>query len=111
MLKDYLTREEISKIEQFCADEKMYEAVRKALFKTVYSEGVVEKGETLEQRNAAFNAIADAYQRGEAITNEQIGANLRGLFEGIHTVQEGFARMKSLKNAEAPVESPFNEAI
>lgn len=110
-MKEYLTRDEITEIMKFCSNEKMFEAVRKALFKTVYSEGVVEKGRELEQRNAAFGLIANAYQKGEAVTNEEIGANLRGLFEGIHTVQEGFARLKNLKNAETEIESPFNEAI
>lgn len=110
-MKDYLTDIEIAKIEAFCADEVMYEAVRKVMLSTTYYSGTLRKGEKLEPRNQAFDLIAKATAKGEKITNEQLGEELRGLFFGVDTVEQGFAQLKTIKR---DVASPFvegNDAI
>lgn len=110
-MKEYLTDNEIVKIEAFCADEVMYEAVRKVMLAQTYYSGALRRGEKIEPRNQAFDLIAKATSKGEKITNEQLGEELRGLFFGVDTVEQGFAQLKTIKS---DIASPFvedNEAI
>lgn len=110
-MKDYLTDLEIAKIESFCKDEDMYEAVRKVMLAQVYYAGTLHKGKKLEPRNQAFDLLARATAEGKEISNEKLGEELRGLFFGVDTVEQGFARLKTIKGEEKDVESPYNEAI
>lgn len=110
-MKEYLTDIEISKIESFCKDEIMYEAVRKVMLSCTYYTGALRKGEKLEPRNQAFDLIAKATSKGEKVTNEQLGEELRGLFFGVDTVEQGFAQLKTIKREVESVESPYNEAV
>ena len=112
-MKDYLTELEIEKIEALCKDEVMYEAVRKVLLAQVYYAGALKKGEKLEPRNQAYNLLAAAYQNGNQVTNEVLGQELRGQYEGVNTVEQAFAQLKKLKSdkKDEPVESPYNDAI
>lgn len=102
---------ETTKIEQFCADEVMFEAVKKVLFGVIYSDGVIEAGKPLNTKNGAFSVIANAYGKGEAISNDVLGASLRAKFEGVHTILEGFQVLKTIKTKVEEIPSPFNEAI
>jgi hypothetical protein len=110
-VKEYLTDLEIAKIEQFNADAEMVEAVRKVMLSCVYYSGALKKGEKLEPRNQAFDLIAKAYQKGVEISNEELGAELRGLFSGVDVVEQGFAQLKTIKKEDKSVETPYNEAI
>jgi hypothetical protein len=110
-MQDFLTDLEVAKIEAFCADTEMFEAVKKVLFSVLYSDGVVKKGEKLNQRNGAFSLIANAYSEGRDIPNDILGASLRAKFEGVHTILDGYDKLKSIKSPEKSVESPYNEAI
>lgn len=111
-MKDYLTEAEITKIEQFCADEAMYDAVKKCVLAAIYTEGTIKKGKKAKPQNRAFNLISSAYSKGgEAISNEALGAELRGLFEGVNMLEQGFAEIKLLKTDKKGVETPYNEAI
>ena len=110
-MKDFLTDLEVAKIEAFCADTEMFEAVKKVLFGVLYSDGVIKRGEKLNQRNGAFALIANAYSEGRDISNDELGASLRAKFEGVHTILDGYDKLKSIKSEEKPVESPYNEAI
>ena len=110
-MKEYLTDIEIAKVEQFCADEVMFEAVRKVMLAVVYYSGALKKGEKLEPRNQAFDLLSNAYQRGVEVSNEELGAELRGLFSGVDVVEQGFGQLKTIKTEEKEVVSPFNEAI
>jgi len=102
---------EVAKIEQFCADEAMFDAVKKVLFGVLYSDGVIEAGKPLNTKNGAFGLIANAYSKGDSITNESLGASLRAKFEGVHTILEGFEVLKTIKSKVEEIPSPFNEAI
>lgn len=110
-IKDYLTELEITKIEQFCGDEEMFEAVRKVMLAGVYYSGALKKGEKLEPKNQAFDMIAKAYQTGKAVSNEELGEELRGLFSGVDIVEQGFGNLKTIKSEEKKaVDSPYNIA-
>lgn len=108
---DILNDFERAKVEAFVKDEGMFEAVKKVMFATVYSEGVVSKDEKLNTKNATFALIANAYSEGKQISNEELGAGLRAKFEGIHTVLNGFEQLKLIKSNKEEVVSPYNEAI
>lgn len=110
-MQEYLTDLEIAKIEQFCADAEMFEAVRKVMLAAVYYSGALKKGEKLEPKNQAFDLISKAYQRGTVISNEDLGAELRGLFSGVDVVEQGFGQLKTIKKEDKSVESPYNPAI
>jgi len=110
-MKEYLTETEIAKIEQFCSDEAMYEAVRKVMLAVVYYSGALKNGQKLEPRNQAFNMLAKAYQEGKQVSNDELGADLRGLFAGVDVVEQGFGNLKTIKKEDKPIETPFNEAI
>lgn len=102
---DKLNDLEKVKIETFCADEAMYNAVKKALLNTIYGEGVID-GDNVSVKNSAFNFIANAYQAGETVTNEALGERLRALYEGVHELENGFSMLKKVKTAK---ESPYVE--
>jgi len=110
-IKEILNDLEVAKIEAFCKDQDMFEAVKKVLFAVIYSDGVVEKGLPLNQRNGAFGLIANAYSEGRNISNDELGAQLRAKFEGVHTVLDGFDKLKNIKSVTEAVETPYNEAI
>jgi len=106
-----LTDLEIAKIEAFCKDKATYEAVKKVLFAVIYSDGVVEKGKTARTTNAAFSLIANAYSEGKDITNDELGAQLRAKFEGVHTILNGFAALKTIKRNDITIDEIVNVAI
>lgn len=112
MIQDHLTEIEISQIQAFCANEQMFDAVHKAVLAVVYYTGALKKGEKFQAKNQAFDLISTAYSKGDDISNETLGAGLRGLFEGVDSVEQGFARLKSIKNKKSePVPSDYNEAL
>lgn len=110
-MKEFLTDLEIAKIESFCKDEDMFEAVKKVLFAVIYEDGVVKKGKKLNQRNGAFGLIANAYAQNGKISDDELGASLRAKFEGVHCVLDGFDKLKQIKQDEQGIPSPYNEAI
>lgn len=110
-MQEFLSDIEIAKIESFCKDESMFEAVKKVLFAVIYSDGVVKPDVKLNQRNGAFGLIANAYSEGKNITDSEIGASLRAKFEGVHTVLDGFDKLKSIKRKEVQINDLVNEAI
>lgn len=110
-MRENLNDLEVSKIEQFCKDVDMYNAVKKVLFAVIYSDGVVSPKDKLNAKNGAFGLIANAYSQGQVITNEELGAGLRAKFEGVHTVLDGFENLKNIKSEVQDIESPYNEAI
>lgn len=110
-MKDFLNDLEIAKIEAFCKDEDMVEAVKKVLFYVIYEDGVVKKGKKLNQRNGAFGLIANSYAEGKNITNAELGAQLRAKFEGVHCVIDGFDKLKNIKSTQTSVDEIINEAI
>lgn len=111
-MKDHLNDLEIAKIEQFCKDEAMYNAVKKVLFAVLYADGVVTADSNLKQTNATFSLIANSYAEGKEIpSNEILGQALRAKFEGVHTILNGFEELKTIKSKVEEIPSPYNEAI
>jgi len=106
-----LTDLEIAKIEAFCKDKATFEAVKKVLFSALYSDGVVEKGKEARKTNSAFSLIANAYSENKSITNDELGAQLRAKFEGVHAILNGFEQLKSIKRKDITIDELVNDAI
>lgn len=109
-MKDLLTDLEIVKIEAFCADEAMFDAVKKVLLAGLYTHGVPTKGKKHDPLlNGAFALVALAGDN--PIPDEQLGAHLRGTWFGINALENGYRTLKTIKsNVKGDIESPFNIA-
>ena len=107
-LDPILTDNEKVAIQKFYDDEETREAVKKIILFTLYHNGTIEKGLKPEPtRNAAFSLIA----RGE-FTNEQIGQDLRGLWEGVKLIENAFDALSVYKSdEEKKVEKKKNPAL
>lgn len=109
-MKDILTDLEIAKIEAFCADKEMHDAVKKVLLAGLYTHGVVAKGKKHNPlMNGAFALVALAGDN--PIPDEQLGAHLRGTWFGINALENGYKTLQSIKSkTKDDIESPFNIA-
>jgi hypothetical protein len=109
-MQQYLTELEVTKVEQFCADKVMFEAVKKILLSGIYSHGVIEKGFKHDPlQNAAFNLASQAITN--PIPDAELGANLRGMWAGVNYLHNAYKELEKIKGDKNEVESPFNEAI
>lgn len=109
-MKDILTDLEINKIETFCNDKEMYNAVKKVLLQHIYTQGVITKGEEHNPlKNRAFSLVQLATQN--PIPDEQLGAHLRGIWEGVNALEGGYEELNKIKSTTESVETPYNEAI
>lgn len=105
-MKEFLTDIEIAKIEAFNKDEVLVQAVKKVLLQHIYSQGVIKKG---EQHNPLKNRALVLV--GGDIPNEELGAQLRALWEGVNALETGFTELETIKIQVDSVESPYNEAV
>lgn len=109
-MKENLTDLEIAKIEAFCADKEMYEAVKKVILGGIYSHGVIEKGlKHNPLQNSAFSLASLAVSN--PIPDEQLGQHIRGMWAGVNALENGFKQLRSINSKADVVESPYNEAI
>lgn len=107
-----LTDLEKSKIITFMSDKDMVESVRKVMLASIYSNGTLRHGvESNPMTNAAL-AMVMRTVRGEGVLSDaELGADLRGLAQGVMLLESGFKRLESIKPVEAKVDSTVNEAI
>jgi hypothetical protein len=110
-VRDVLTPLQVTKIEQFCNDKDMYEAVRKVLLSGIYTHGVVQKGVKHNPLvNGAFSLVALAGTN--PIPDAELGAHLRGQWFGVNALEMAFSTIDKIKSKKAEAkESPYNEAI
>jgi len=109
-MKDILTDLEVAKVEAFCADEVMYEAVKKVLLACIYSHGVITKGQAHDPlQNAAFNLASLSVQN--PIPDAELGANIRGMWAGVNYLRNGFDTLDRIKTNNDSQEPLVNEAI
>ena len=109
-MQDYLTDLEITKIETFCADKDMFEAVKKVILQHIYSQGVLAKGVSHNPlKNRAF-ALAQ-HTTENPMTDEILGQHIRGVWEGVNALEGGYSELTNIKSKKTgSVESPYNEA-
>jgi len=107
---EYLTDLNKAKIEAFCADKEMYDAVKKVLLAGLYEHGTLKEGYTPNPlQNAAFSLASQAVQN--PIPDELLGQHIRGMWMGMNALELGFNRLDGIKlEKKADIESPYNEA-
>ena len=81
----------------------MREAVKKVLLAAVYHNGSLKEGVSADPtRNACFSLVAQA----PGISNEQLGADLRAMWEGVKIVENAFNKMTEYKKVESKPKEP-----
>jgi len=109
MTKDYLTDQEIKKIEAFNSDKVLVEAVRKVLLQGLYTHGVIKKGQKHNPlHNGAYKLAGLAIEN--PITDELLGQHIRGQFAGINALENAFNELEGITSKVKPIKSPFNPA-
>lgn len=108
---DYLSDLEKVKIETFCKDADMYNAVKKVLLEGLYTHGVLQAGVGHNPlQNAAFHLASVSVDN--PIPDEVLGQHTRGMFYGINALEVGFNRLNNVTSSKTEsVESPYNEAV
>lgn len=105
-MKEYLSDLEIVKIEQFYADVEMREAVKKVILQHLYAQGVIKAG---EKHNPLHNRALALV--GSGAPNDELGAQLRALWEGVNALETGFDELGKITSKKEAVETPYNPAI
>jgi len=96
-MKGELNELEVQKVEQFCADKDMFEAVKKVILQHIYSQGVPKAGQAHNPlKNRAF-ALAQ-HATDNPVTDEILGQHIRGLWEGVNALEGGFAELTMIKS-------------
>lgn len=109
-LDEVLDMNEIIALEKFNADPIMVGAVKKVILMGLYHNGTIQKGADPEpMRNVAFSRLARDYDRN--LSNEQIGEDLRGLFEGISLLEIAFNSISVYKKEEDEQKVKKNPAL
>jgi len=109
-MKEYLNEIEIEKIEAFCKDEILLEAVKKVILQGLYTHGVNHPGQKAEPLlNGAFSLVS--MTMGNPIPNELLGEQLKAQWAGINTMHNAFESLKSIRSDKKDeVESIYNIA-
>jgi len=101
---------EVNKIEQFVADEAMFNAVRKVLLSGIYTHGTVQHNFTPDPlQNGAFSLVSLAPTN--PIPDEIIGQQLRAQWSGVNALKNALDNLKNIKSNGVPSPIEINEAI
>ena len=103
-IKEYLNEAEHNAIEKFVENKILLEAVKKVLLEPVYTQGILKEGQPAKpDTNYAFALAARRKMTGFThLTNEQIGADLCAVWEGINLVGLGFNELEKFKKKGEP---------
>ena len=94
---EFLTDKEKDKIIKFNQDPELVEAVRKVMLKAVYTQGTLRKDIKSEPlKNAALGLVFHTIN-GSVISDEQLGADLRGLAHGLNLLESGFVELAKIE--------------
>lgn len=113
---DSLERE---KIVIFNADVVLVNAVRKVLLEAIYNNGVLRKGMKPDPLRNAATGLAMVAVNGQddtgrvvTISNEELGADLRAMTQGINLLEQGLAQLaKITSNKDEPEKETVNPGI
>lgn len=94
---EFLTDKERDKIIKFNQDTELVEAVKKVMLKALYTQGTLRQGVTPNPLNNAALATAFADINGSRISNEQLGADLRGFAHGLNLLESGFQELAKVE--------------
>lgn len=103
---EFLSEVEKDLVQRFYEDVPTREAVKKILLDALYHSGIIEPDKPVDAlHNAAFMLL---HQDVKA-PNEQVGARLRAMYEGLLALEAGFEKMSQLKKVE-PDKPKVNKA-
>ncbi len=99
MKPDYLSEAEAMKVQMFCADPIMKEAVRKVLLSGIYFDGILEEGKAADPlKNFILGTMSQSVVH--MMTAEEKGKKLDAILNGISMVETGFKRLDEVKQVE-----------
>lgn len=107
--EDYLSKNEISKVEQFCKDTVMLNAVKKVILEPVYLNGTLQK-DTDPDPFKNFALVIAQQVAGANDANAEAGRRLMATSEGVQLVERGFQTLLKLKTPEKPKKDEGNPA-
>ncbi len=110
MNKYNLTDLQVVKIETFCKDTEMYNAVRKVILAGIYEHGTVHTDYVPDPlKNGAYSLASLALTN--PIPPELVGQQVMAQFAGINAMKNAFDDLDSIKSeVEEPILSTYNEA-
>lgn len=104
--KDILSEDEISTVEQFFGNKKMFEAVKKVLCDRILYHGV--KGEP--DREYKLRNFAFGLDKSGDLTDEEFGRALRVQLEALVYIEQQWELLEKLGTPQTAVEAPKNPA-
>ena len=92
-----MDEQEQTQIKKFVENEKMKQAVRKALLAGLYQQGTIQKYKKADSlSNVAFGLLFE----GDNPNNEKLGEKVRALWEGIRNIENAFDSLEGYANDE-----------
>lgn len=108
---EFLTDKEVDKIMKFNQDTELVEAVKKVMLKAIYTQGTLRKGLTPNPLNNAALATVFATINGSVISDEQLGADLRGFAHGLNLLESGFQELAKVERITLEPREETNPGI
>ena len=111
----YLSDKEREKVEKFCNDTVMFNAVKKALLEPIYFDGTLQSDTDPDaMKNWALN-IANQVA-GSQSTHEEAGKRLMAVSEGVQLVEVAIQKLQKVRTEEeakkeVKTEDKGNEAV
>lgn len=104
--KEVLSEDEISAVEQFFGNKKMFEAVKKVLCDRILYQGVApEQGKPYKLRNFVFGL-----DKSGDLNDEAFGRAVRTQIEALIVVEQQFELLEQLGTPQQASESSKNPA-
>lgn len=108
----YLSDIEKDKIINFNSDEVLVNAVRKVLLASIYNNGTLRADMAPDPlKNGALALAFLAISGSGTVSNDDLGADIRGLAQGVSLLENGLKELSKVKKEGEVVESPYNEAV
>lgn len=114
-IKDYsdsvLNDLEKIQLQKFADNEEMAKVVKKILLAGIYQNGTLKAGKDPKpEYNCAFGYLQFADGHNTEVTDAQVGANIRALYEGLKAVEYAFQLVELYKTPEEPENKKTNNA-
>ncbi len=98
-----LSDAERAKIESFCKDSIMFNAVKKVLMIGAHENGVMKEGEAYDAtQNFALNIVFSSLVSGKTVTDEELGQTLRASAVAMRLVEQGFGQLEGITTGKKP---------
>ena len=106
-MEEFLNEREVKEIQKFLDNIVLQEAVKKVLLSSIYHDGTLKKDIPANyMTNFAFSLVTN----NPAVTNAQIGEDLRSACEGVRCLEIGFKKLLEYKKQDEPKEKSLNPA-